>query len=113
MSILFSFSTQLNPILEAFGNASTVLNKNSSRFGKFVQLLFSQNGRIKGVGLEEYLLEKSRLCFQPVGVILVACLLLYNIYAVFTQERNYHIFYYMFAGLSSEDANKLYLQVGL
>ena len=55
---------QLNPLLEAFGNASTELNDNSSRFGKFIQLLFESNGRVVGAGLEQYLLEKSRICVQ-------------------------------------------------
>ncbi|XP_015470689.1 myosin-IIIb-like [Parus major] len=74
---------QVNPLLEAFGNAQTVMNDNSSRFGKYIQLRFQKN-TVQGAKLSEYLLEKSRVVQQDAG------------------ERNFHIFYYMFAGLSSE-----------
>ncbi|NXD05164.1 MYO3B protein, partial [Certhia familiaris] len=73
----------VNPLLEAFGNAQTVMNDNSSRFGKYIQLRFQKN-TVQGAKLSEYLLEKSRVVQQDTG------------------ERNFHIFYYMFAGLSSE-----------
>ncbi|NXA17056.1 MYO3B protein, partial [Ibidorhyncha struthersii] len=75
---------QVNPLLEAFGNAQTVMNDNSSRFGKYIQLRFQKN-TVRGAKLSEYLLEKSRVVRQDTG------------------ERNFHIFYYMFAGLSSEE----------
>ncbi|CAN0342036.1 unnamed protein product [Bubo scandiacus] len=75
---------QVNPLLEAFGNAQTVMNDNSSRFGKYIQLHFQKN-TVQGAKLNEYLLEKSRVVQQDAG------------------ERNFHIFYYMFAGLSSEE----------
>ncbi|KAM7024461.1 myosin-IIIb-like isoform 1-T1 [Acridotheres tristis] len=74
---------QVNPLLEAFGNAQTVMNDNSSRFGKYIQLRFQKN-TVQGAKLSEYLLEKSRVVQQDTG------------------ERNFHVFYYMFAGLSSE-----------
>ncbi|XP_009706032.1 PREDICTED: myosin-IIIb-like, partial [Cariama cristata] len=74
----------VNPLLEAFGNAQTVMNDNSSRFGKYIQLRFQKN-TVQGAKLSEYLLEKSRVVQQGTG------------------ERNFHIFYYIFAGLSSEE----------
>ncbi|XP_016385335.1 unconventional myosin-X-like isoform X1 [Sinocyclocheilus rhinocerous] len=73
-----------SPIMEAFGNARTVHNNNSSRFGKFIQLHFSQHGNIQGGRITDYLLEKNRVVRQNPG------------------ERNYHIFYALLAGTSAE-----------
>lgn len=76
---------QSNPILESFGNARTVRNDNSSRFGKFIELLFSPTtGQLISASIQTYLLEKVRLITQARG------------------ERNYHIFYELLAGLSSQ-----------
>uniref|UniRef100_A0A673XEI2 Unconventional myosin-X-like n=1 Tax=Salmo trutta TaxID=8032 RepID=A0A673XEI2_SALTR len=80
---------QSSPIMEAFGNAKTVYNNNSSRFGKFIQLHFSQSGNIQGGCIIDYLLEKNRVVRQNPG------------------ERNYHIFYALLAG-ADEDHRELY-----
>uniref|UniRef100_H3CAN2 Myosin motor domain-containing protein n=1 Tax=Tetraodon nigroviridis TaxID=99883 RepID=H3CAN2_TETNG len=79
------------PILESFGNAKTILNNNSSRFGKYLHIHILQ-GVIVGTSLSKYLLEKSRVVFQA------------------REERNYHVFYELLAGMSDWDKQELYLQ---
>lgn len=78
---------QSNPILESFGNARTVRNDNSSRFGKFIEMQFTRYGKLVSAQIETYLLEKVRIVTQSVG------------------ERNYHIFFELLSG--AMDAREL------
>uniref|UniRef100_A0A3B3QQT1 Myosin IXA n=1 Tax=Paramormyrops kingsleyae TaxID=1676925 RepID=A0A3B3QQT1_9TELE len=80
------------PVLEAFGNAKTAHNNNSSRFGKFIQVNYLESGTVRGAYVEKYLLEKSRLVYQE------------------HNERNYHVFYYLLAGASEEERLAFHLR---
>ncbi|XP_074248829.1 unconventional myosin-IXa isoform X7 [Saimiri boliviensis] len=80
------------PVLEAFGNAKTAHNNNSSRFGKFIQVNYQETGTVLGAYVEKYLLEKSRLVYQE------------------HNERNYHVFYYLLAGASEEERSAFHLK---
>jgi myosin V len=80
-----------NPIMESFGNAKTTRNDNSSRFGKYLEILFDENTVICGAKIRTYLLERSRLVYQP------------------KTERNYHIFYQIIQGLPQETKQQLHL----
>lgn len=57
---------QVNPLVEAFGNACTAINDNSSRFGKYLEMMFTPTGAVMGAKISEYLLEKSRVIKQAV-----------------------------------------------
>ncbi|XP_061832202.1 unconventional myosin-IXb isoform X9 [Nerophis lumbriciformis] len=79
------------PVLEAFGNAKTAHNNNSSRFGKFIQVNYLETGVVRGAVVEKYLLEKSRLVSRE------------------KNERNYHVFYYLLLGASEEERKEFKL----
>ncbi|KAJ3894344.1 nonmuscle myosin heavy chain b [Lentinula edodes] len=85
---------QANPILEAFGNAQTQRNNNSSRFGKFVRISFAPDGSIAGANIDWYLLEKSRVVVRSEA------------------ERSFHVFYHLLAG-GSDLKDKLLLGGGV
>lgn len=82
---------QSNPILESFGNARTIRNDNSSRFGKYIDIRFSQSGKITGANIETYLLEKVRLIHPSSG------------------ERNYHVFYQFLTSATETEREQFYL----
>ena len=80
-----------NPILEAFGNARTIRNDNSSRFGKYIDIRFAQSGKLMGATIDTYLLEKVRLIHQTEG------------------ERNFHVFYQFLESASEEERDEYFL----
>ncbi|KAJ1858750.1 class II myosin [Coemansia sp. RSA 1822] len=83
-----------NPILESFGNAQTIRNNNSSRFGKFIRIEFNFAGQIAGANIEWYLFEKPRVTNQS------------------KQERNYHVFYQFMKGADKSVKDRLLIDKG-
>ena len=80
-----------NPILESFGNATTLQNENSSRFGKFIRILIDRpSQKVTGAAISSYLLEKSRICRQNEG------------------ERSFHIFYQFIRGVGAFGKKKYF-----
>uniref|UniRef100_A0A8C4SRM6 Myosin XIX n=1 Tax=Erpetoichthys calabaricus TaxID=27687 RepID=A0A8C4SRM6_ERPCA len=77
-----------NPVMEAFGNACTLWNNNSSRFGKYIQLQLNRSQQLVGASIQTYLLEKTRVANQPVN------------------ERNFHIFYQITKGATEDERLK-------
>jgi myosin-5 len=82
---------QSNPILESFGNARTIRNDNSSRFGKYIDIRFTPSGKLSGASIETYLLEKVRLIHPSAG------------------ERNYHVFYQFLASATQTERRQFFL----
>jgi hypothetical protein len=82
---------QSNPILEAFGNARTIRNDNSSRFGKYINIAFTETGRLVRASVDTYLLEKVRLLHQAPG------------------ERNFHVFYQFLEAATDDEREELML----
>ncbi|KAL7528309.1 hypothetical protein ACHAXR_002374 [Thalassiosira sp. AJA248-18] len=80
-----------NPILEAFGNARTIRNDNSSRFGKYIDIRFTPAGKLTGASIDTYLLEKVRLIHQTEG------------------ERNFHVFYQFLESASEDERDEYFL----
>ncbi|ESO87527.1 hypothetical protein LOTGIDRAFT_127517 [Lottia gigantea] len=83
---------QINPLLESFGNAVTPMNDNSSRFGKLIELHFTEDGHLSGAKIFDYLLEKSRVVHHGSG------------------EQNFHFLYYLFDGLTEDKKKYYYLE---
>lgn len=82
---------QSNPILESFGNARTIRNDNSSRFGKYIDIRFTPSGKLSGASIETYLLEKVRLIHPSTG------------------ERNYHVFYQFLSSATRTEREQFFL----
>jgi myosin-5 len=82
---------QSNPILESFGNARTLRNDNSSRFGKYIDISFTKSGKLSGACIETYLLEKVRLIRPSAG------------------ERNYHVFYQFLSSATAAERDEFYV----
>lgn len=82
---------QSNPVLEAFGNARTIRNDNSSRFGKYIDISFTRSGKLSGASIETYLLEKVRLIHPSAG------------------ERNYHVFYQFLKAATARERQDFFI----